>query len=334
MSQLELFSPGALQPFVKCLVARNIPAEHYLERHLIPPERVASGSGKVLKQQVYGFFDDVVRREGLESLGFLDGDPYPLSELGPLGSALHQAVTLQDAISTFSGLLPMLVDGNTITLVYGAQLSWLCCQTKDLPRTARIPDHTSVLVLREVIRLAAGSSWQPDQIKFYTDPAPVIETFPELASCDLAFLQEVTAVSFPTDLLHRPLRVNSNLKDQYTGLHATDPSPATTGAKLQALLETLQDFQRLPSIDEVAETLGTSRTTLFRMLAREGTNYRQLTERVRFKAAVRLLEDPANSIKEIAYALGYSYPGNFNRSFLRVSGVTPAVFREKMLPDS
>jgi AraC-like DNA-binding protein len=64
-------------------------------------------------------------------------------------------------------------------------------------------------------------------------------------------------------------------------------------------------------------------------LAKERTNYRQIVERVRFNAAISLLEDSENSIKDISYTLGYAHPGNFNRAFLRMSGVTPGRFRQK-----
>jgi AraC-like DNA-binding protein len=328
MDQLQLFSPGALQPFVAWLNARNINANRYLERHLIPPECVAWGTGQILKQQLYRFFEDVGQSESIEGLGFLDGDPYPLTELGPLGDALERAVTLYDAINTFSQLIPIVAEGNSIRLIRGDSLSWLCCITKDLPRRACIADHTSVLVLREVIRLATHPSWQPEHIKLYTAASPVGEILPELARSNLDFLQDYTAISFPTDVLHQPLHKESGAFRPIEFMK-TEASQAMAVNRLQTFLTTLQHYRQLPSIDEVAEILEMSRITLFRLLAKERTNYRQIVERVRFNAAISLLEDSENSIKDISYTLGYAHPGNFNRAFLRMSGVTPGRFRQK-----
>lgn len=328
MNQLDLISPGALQPFVTCLEKRGIDASRYLERHRIPPAAVVKGFGKIAKHQMYRFFEDVAYREAIGTLGFLDGDPYPISELGSLGAALQQSVTLKDGIDTFSILLPRVAEGNTIWLVQGTDMSWLCCRTENIKRTDCVPDHTTVLVLREVIRLAGGQTWQPETIWFYTDPAPAVESFPGLAGSQVRFSQDVTAISFPTDLLHRSLILAPPGGNGYS---AAGLPLMSIGDKLHLILETLQEHRQLPSADETAEMLGLSRTSLFRSLAREGTNYRQSIERVRYRAAVRLLEDPTLSVKEIGYELGYSSPGNFSRAFFRICGMTPTRFRSKQV---
>jgi AraC-like DNA-binding protein len=328
MAQLQLFNPGALQPFVTCLKARNIDATQYLERHLIPPESVAWGTGQILKQQVYRFFEDVAQSEGIEGLGFLDGDPYPLAELGPLGDALKRAVTLHNAIDTFAKLLPIVAEGNSIRLIRSNKTSWLCCITKDLPRTVCIADHTTVLVLREVIRLATHPTWQPEHIKLFTESSPVWEILPELARCNLEFSQDYTAISFPTNILHQPLQQEGDAVNPLKFMNA-EISQAMVVEKLEKFLTTVQQYRQLPSIDEVAEILGMNRIGLFRLLSKEKTNFRQIVKRVRFNAAISLLKESENSIKDISYSLGYAHPGNFNRAFLRMSGVTPGWYRQQ-----
>lgn len=329
MNQIDLISPGVLQPFVTCLERRGIDASRYLESHLIPPESVVTGLGKIAKYQMYRFFEDVAYQEAIGTLGFLDGDPYPISELGMLGAAVQRSVTLQDAIDTFSLLLPTVAEGNTIWLIRGTKTSWLCCRTDSLARTDHIPEHTTVLVLREVVRLAAEADWQPYDIWFYTDPDSVITSFRGLEGARLRFLQDVTAVSFPTGLLHRSLIGGSHQGAGNDGTVHLDSTAVSAGDRLCRILQTLLHFGRLPSADETAEMLGMSRVTLFRTLADEGTNYRQAIDRVRFQKAVRLLDDSTLSIKEIGYELGYSSPGNFCRAFLRMSGLTPTEFRLK-----
>ncbi len=328
MNQLQLFNPGALQPFVACLNARNIDANRYLERHLIPPECVTWGTGQILKQQLYHFFEDVGQSESIEGLGFLDGDPYPLTELGPLGDALERTVTLHDAIDTLSQLLPIVAEGNSIRLIRGNFTSWLCCITNNLPRTACIADHTTVLVLREVIRLATHPAWQPEHIKLFTESSPVWEILPELARCNLEFSQDYTAISFPTDVLHQPLQQEGDAVNPLEFMKA-ETSQAMVVDKLETFLITVQQYRQLPSVDEVAEILGMNRIGLFRLLTKENTNFRQIVKRVRFNAAISLLKDSENSIKDISYSLGYAHPGNFNRAFLRMSGVTPGWYRQQ-----
>ncbi len=91
----------------------------------------------------------------------------------------------------------------------------------------------------------------------------------------------------------------------------------------------MQQYRQLPSIDEIAEILGMNRIGIFRLLTKEKTNFRQIVERVRFNAAIALLKDSENSIKDISYSLGYAHTGNFSRTFLRMSGVTPGWYRQQ-----
>lgn len=67
----------------------------------------------------------------------------------------------------------------------------------------------------------------------------------------------------------------------------------------------------------------TSPRTLKRHLQAAGTSYGQFTDRLRFDAAYKLLADAKLSIKQVAFALGYSGTNNFPRSFRRMTDMTP-----------
>ncbi|MBV9931225.1 MAG: helix-turn-helix transcriptional regulator [Alphaproteobacteria bacterium] len=77
----------------------------------------------------------------------------------------------------------------------------------------------------------------------------------------------------------------------------------------------------------VARALGCSRQTLYRRLREEGEGFERLVERVRRRLALRLLGDPAISVKEAAYRLGFAEPAAFSRAFKRWTGRSPAAWR-------
>jgi len=81
------------------------------------------------------------------------------------------------------------------------------------------------------------------------------------------------------------------------------------------------------SSEAVAEGLAVSRRTLSRRLAVEGTSFRSLLDDVRREFACALLQDPALSIRDVAFFLQYSEPAAFNRSFRRWTNQTPREFR-------
>jgi AraC-like DNA-binding protein len=83
------------------------------------------------------------------------------------------------------------------------------------------------------------------------------------------------------------------------------------------------------SIRAVARRLAMTPRTLQRRLAQEGTSYEVLREITLKDAAETFLADPALSISEVAYLLGYSEPGAFHRAFRRWHNVTPLAFRQQ-----
>jgi AraC-like DNA-binding protein len=82
-------------------------------------------------------------------------------------------------------------------------------------------------------------------------------------------------------------------------------------------------------MDAVARALGCGRQTLYRRLREERLTYEGLVESVRRRVATRLLRDPAVSVKEVAYRLGFAEPAAFSRAFKRWTGVSPAAWRAR-----
>ncbi len=291
---------------------------------------VYSDDGYIVKRQAWNFFKDVEKREGLFEFGFLDGDKYTIDDLGAIGVALQQAVTLKDVIDTFAKLVWDFAEGNVVQLVQGSKKSWLLCYTEKQDRTIHPADQHSILILRQVIRCATGSQWQPAEVKYLSTPMPQFKTMEELSGVRSSFLQDCAGVAFHTDLLSKPIikKVSADISNKETPIISKPPT--TTSNAITSLLEYWLNSNQLPTFNEVKELLGTSRMTLYRTLVNENTNYKQLVERVRFIRAQDLLEDPSISLKEISERLCYSAPSNFSRAFHRMSGVTPATFRKRI----
>ncbi len=80
---------------------------------------------------------------------------------------------------------------------------------------------------------------------------------------------------------------------------------------------------------EVARQLGMSARSFGRQLAREGTSFGEILSRVRNRLALRYLEDDRNSLKQIAWLLGYSELSAFNHAFKRWFGTSPRLARNR-----
>ena len=83
----------------------------------------------------------------------------------------------------------------------------------------------------------------------------------------------------------------------------------------------------------VAKALALSLRTLSRRLADEGTTYADVVDDLRRTLALQYLKDPAISLSQIAWLLGYEGSTSFNHAFKRWTGRSPTVARnEDRLP--
>ena len=82
------------------------------------------------------------------------------------------------------------------------------------------------------------------------------------------------------------------------------------------------------SIEAIAHRLAMSRTTLNRRLAAEGTSFRKLRDTVILQVAKKALLETDIAVNQLADKLGFSEISAFDRSFRRISGMTPTLYRQ------
>ncbi|WP_162271298.1 AraC family transcriptional regulator [Luteitalea pratensis] len=98
-----------------------------------------------------------------------------------------------------------------------------------------------------------------------------------------------------------------------------------SGRVRRVLVESLGRTSVTP--DTMAEALGTTRRTLSRRLAAEGTSFRDLHDDVRAEFARVMLGDQGSSVADVAFFLDYSERAAFHRAFRRWTGQTPGEFQ-------
>ena len=103
------------------------------------------------------------------------------------------------------------------------------------------------------------------------------------------------------------------------------PSGPFAARVRRVLVESLGRASVTP--EAMAEALGTTRRTLSRRLAAEGTSFRELHDEVRAEFARIMLEDQGSSVADVAFFLDYSETAAFHRAFRRWTGHTPGEFR-------
>jgi transcriptional regulator GlxA family with amidase domain len=91
-----------------------------------------------------------------------------------------------------------------------------------------------------------------------------------------------------------------------------------------------QQWQRVPSVTELARTvgLGTSRLEhLFKQHAK--ITIREFVLERRLAAAAQMLSATEERVSTISYSVGFNDVSNFNHVFKRHFGVSPRMYRER-----
>ena len=86
-------------------------------------------------------------------------------------------------------------------------------------------------------------------------------------------------------------------------------------------------------IGQIARELGLGPRTLQRRLQDEGQRYADVLARVRYRLAIRYLEQPGADVESVSERLGFSDRRSFTRAFTRWSGVTPSAFLRRVSPE-
>lgn len=122
--------------------------------------------------------------------------------------------------------------------------------------------------------------------------------------------------------LHHQLK---QLGDQL--LHQLAANATLTGRVKHWLGPRLQG--QSPTLEAAAEAMGMAAWTLRRRLQDENSSYQHLLDDLRRDLAVAHIRETTLSFGEVAFMLGFSSPGAFQRAFKRWTNDTPGDFRKR-----
>jgi AraC-like DNA-binding protein len=157
-----------------------------------------------------------------------------------------------------------------------------------------------------------------------------------LLRCPVEFAQTVDSWVLPQRIIDLPVVSGDSHLLRILTVHADElltERHSVTG--LQSMVAD-QLIGLLPSGESraaaVAQRLNMSTRSFTRQLAKEGTTFAEILERLRRRLASRYLAHDRMSIKQIAWLLGYSQVGAFNHAYRRWTGTSPARARQKQPP--
>ncbi|WP_428647602.1 AraC family transcriptional regulator ligand-binding domain-containing protein [Roseibium sp.] len=139
-------------------------------------------------------------------------------------------------------------------------------------------------------------------------------------------------ISFPRSLLSRPLHRND--AHLYEIILKSASSELEWFGHMESPISRIANevASNLPkgsfTLPQISAKLGMSQRAVQRLLEKEGTSFRALSEEIRRSAAERYLRNTDLPLKEIAFLLGFSELSTFSRAVKIWFGVSPRKVRE------
>jgi AraC-like DNA-binding protein len=324
-------APVFVSGMLSGIVNKNIDVDGYLRQAGIDPVAFRMRADpKVTPIQYAALFYALVNGLKDECAGLFSRPFKP----GSFALTAREGLAAQDlrrAIKRMSFALNLLQDDIDFSLQISGNEAGLHMRVIDPVRP--IPVFAQETMVRVLWRLAA---W------LLNSPLPILHfdfTYPEPPD------QEVYRLVFPalrrygqpsfgfwfkaselqTPVSRNELALRTFLTDAYTQIISPPRNFGLTGQKVRSCL--MRSYPHWPTLEEVADRLHTSSSTLQRHLAAEHTAFQWLKDDIRRDLAISRLSSSSASLVQLAAELGFSDSAAFQRAFKQWTGKPCAAYR-------
>lgn len=249
-----------------------------------------------------------------------------------LWQAQSASQTLKDAFERVARHFHVVTDAWSLRFTQNGDEHVVCLMA---PESGIAPEPESIdaaaaLVVYTARSLLGNRAVSPTRIELQRATPDNAMAFERTFRCPVSFGAEANRIVWPSVLIDARLeganpelaRHSEALLTTYlAGIHKDN-----TMAQVRACLADLLPRGE-PSQAQVAQQLHCSVRTLQRRLSDQGTSFSDLLDRTRHELALSHLADPACSVSEVAYLLGFADTSNFTRAFRRWTGQSPTEHR-------
>jgi len=297
---------------------------------------IMDSDGLLPASRVFAMWQNAEREWSRPALGLTAAGQVPFGACEVMDYLMASSATVADAVSQLGDYLALLTRATRFEVhdrrerPY-CQMIWRI-QPRDVMFHQR--DFSLALAADRVFHL---SGHRPVCVELLGPPLASGRQYADRFGAEVALRAKRNALTYSRAAWTSALPARDQMLNRTLRRHAQlllDRQPvserATIAEQVRAVL--LRSSRvGIASIEEVARALATSPRTLQRRLRVEGVRFDTLSENVRASLAQAYLGDPALSISEVAYLIGFSESSAFSRAFRRWTGRTPRVFRREEL---
>jgi AraC-like DNA-binding protein len=311
---------------------QGIPVERSLRAAQLPEDFIENGDGMVSIHEFHMLYDFARQETKDHYLGLHIGSKIFTNHHGPLGYLISSSPTAEAALKSLVKFVALRTQLLELELKEeGEGLRLIVNEKADL-QSARI------FFLEALISLlinAFKTIFQRDLEGLKLELAYEAEgretKYQEYFNCPISFSRKQTVLVFP--------KATAQLKNMMADAKAFrlaeiecqnlyDNLIANDGLKNKIEEIILNSENQFPTLEEVAEELGMSKSTLIRKLSKSGISYKKIVNDIRYELATYYLIETQLPVESIAEKLGFQDTSNFSRVFKRWKNTSPSEFRK------
>lgn len=318
------------------LAEQGIDAKTWLAQVKLSEQDVIEDQVMLTYQDYEKLILSAIKLTQREDLGLMIGSRLSINTHGVLGFALLNCTSIRAVlglidryVATRTPLLKVTILETAGEIVISLQESY------NIELIRRCFFDVMMVSIQNVLHAVLPSSTLLKRVELPYGAPDYREVYSQILKCEVCFDQLQARAILGKDSIDLPLvHADEHSLHQARMLCEKELQRVVSGVtyaeKVTHLL--LNSREHFLNLQQVSAALHMTPRTLHRRLALESSNYKVLLEQVRAQLAQRYLKDGQQSIKQVAYNLGYSDVANFRRAFKRWYGASPQDIRNKHWP--
>jgi len=249
-------------------------------------------------------------------------------ELAPIDTdAIKQLIqgclTLNALLERFCAIAPTVCSSDHYVLEEDEKYMWVVQKGLTLTADYKQVELFTVAVMMQIVQLAAGEDWRPDEIHFTVKHCHHITNSEHLNPSKIHFSRQYAAIAIPRRYLPIAVPAIDEILDPVSLASCSD---TLENNLINAITPYIGENPISRKI--LSDISGISFRSLQRKLHHEGTSYYAVLDQARFQKSQILLIETDEKLLNISLMLGYENASTFTRAFKRWAGVTPKEFRK------
>ena len=300
----------------------------------LPEDQILDRTARIKVRQQIDFADLVAHAVADPFLGFHLAHAAELRGLGLVYYILASSETFDDAWLRGARYTGVVNESLNLRYLEGGAVT-MEIDSIGVPR--HIDRHQiefSMTALMRICRRLTGRELVPSRVAFMHQRSEDASELSAFFGCKVRFGEPADQLGFDASVKSLPILtadpyLNELLIANAEAALAGRPDPR---GSFRSVVENAM-VPRLPHgtarAGDVAKSLGVSQRTLARRLAAEGATFSDVLEGLRHDLARQYLGDPALTISQVAWLLGYQEISAFTHAFKRWTGMTPREARAR-----